>query len=156
MGWTIGHEITHMFDDDETVLDEDRRNCLINQYSSYIEKSINQHLNGTKTLFEDISDTIGLKMAYEAYIKYINYVGDELKLPGLEYTAKQLFWIASAQDWCSASGTEYLKSRIKSDDHTLGSWRVIGTLSNMADFSKDFKCSENSKMNPMKKCEIWK
>lgn len=156
MGWVIGHEITHMFDSNiKKVIKEDGRNCLIDQYNSYFEKSVNLTLNGTSTFDENISDNIGLKMAYNTYKKYIKFAGEELKLPGLDYTPEQLFWISGAQVWCGVTEKEHLKTLIKDSFHTIIPWRVLGAFRNMVDFSNDFKCSENSKMNPVEKCQVW-
>lgn len=157
IGWVLGHEIAHMFRDGIKYLGEDRVNCLIEQYSSYVEESVNKTLDGTKTITEDLADNIGIKMAYKTYKNYINYVGEELKLPGLNYTPEQLFWISGAQIWCDSTGAKTTLSFMTgTDQHTLASWRVFGTYRNMVDFSEDFQCSENSKMNPSKRCEIWK
>lgn len=156
IGWTIGHEITHIFGNDISVLDEDRRNCLIDQYSSYVIKSINKNVNGTSTLKENISDNIGVKMAYKTYKNYVRFVGEELKLPGLDYTPEQLFWISGAQVYCSDFGVNSLKKIHQASLHTVDFWRILGTFRNMVDFSNDFKCSETAKMNPLKKCELWK
>lgn len=43
----------------------------------------------------------GIKEAYLAYQRYIAENGHEQKLPGLNYTTNQLFWISAAQTWCS-------------------------------------------------------
>lgn len=43
----------------------------------------------------------GIKEAYLAYKKFVKQNGHEQKLPGLNYTTDQLFWISAAQTWCS-------------------------------------------------------
>lgn len=43
----------------------------------------------------------GIKEAYNAYQKYSSENGVEPKLPGLNYSTNQLFWISAAQTWCS-------------------------------------------------------
>lgn len=155
MGWVIGHELTHMFGLNKDVIREDRRNCLIDQYNGYFEKSVNLTLNGTLNFEENIADNIGLKMAYNTYKKYIKFAGEELKLPGLDYTPEQLFWISGAHFWCSETGKEKLVTLIKSEYHTVLPWRVFGAFRNMDEFSNDFKCPKNSKMNPAEKCQLW-
>ena len=34
-------------------------------------------------------------------------------------------------------------------------FRIIGSLSNMEEFSEAFKCSAGRRMNPKKKCKLW-
>lgn len=155
MGWVIGHEIAHMFGSNLDVITEDRKKCLIDQFSNYYEKSVNLTLNGTLNFNENIADNIGIKMAYNTYKNYVKFAGEELMLPGLNYTPEQLFWISGAQVWCSDMGNTVLKEQIQTEVHTVPYWRVLGAFSNMVDFSNDFKCSKNSKMNPAEKCQLW-
>jgi len=69
--------------------------CMIKQYKDY-ELSDGHRINGDLTLKENIADNGAVKEAYHAYIKYIDRNGEELQLPGLKYTPKQLFWISAA------------------------------------------------------------
>lgn len=50
---------------------------------------------------------------------------------------------------------ESTKMQIEKDDHTIAQYRVIGPISNLPEFSKEFNCPLGSTMNPMKKCEVW-
>ncbi len=68
---------------------------MIDQYNNY-ELSEGLKLNGKLTLNENIADNGGLRQAYNAYIKYIGRFEEELPLPGLKYTPKQLFMISYA------------------------------------------------------------
>ena len=77
------------------------------------------------------------------------------KLPGLNYTQEQLFFIGFAQVWCSVNTPEALRLQVRNDPHTPSEFRVIGTLSNSHDFAKAFQCPLNSPMNPEQKCAIW-
>lgn len=113
-------------------------------------------LNGINTQGENIADNGGIKQAYRAYNAWVREHGEEPRLPGLqEYTPKQLFWISAATTWCSKYRPEALKVRIITGYHSPGEFRVIGPLSNREEFSKDFKCPLGSKMNPVKKCQVW-
>lgn len=50
---------------------------------------------------------------------------------------------------------ESMKMRITTGVHSPAQFRVLGPLSNMIDFAKDFNCPDGSAMNPPKKCEVW-
>ena len=83
LGWIVGHEIAHGFDTTGNTLDaqgkgtewvspEDRETfegyskCFVQQYSQY-ELFPGKFVDGTLTLDENISDNLGLQLAYRAY-----------------------------------------------------------------------------------------
>lgn len=102
-----------------------------------------------------MADSGGVKLAYNAYQHFVDRNGPEGLLFGLNYTQNQLFWINSAQTWCSKVRPTYLKTFIETDEHAPHKFRAIGTLSNMPNFAEDFKCKAGSKMNPNKRCQLW-
>lgn len=112
-------------------------------------------MNGVVSQGENIADNGALKQAYNAYKTWVAEHGPEKKLPGLNYTPQQLFWISAAQVWCVVSRTEYMKLKIDVGTHILNQYRVLGPIANMKDFSKDFNCPLGANMNPVKKCEVW-
>ena len=76
----------------------------------------------------------------------------EYRLPDLEhYKPEQTFWLSAANIWCSKYRSEYLKNIITTNEHSPGNFRVIGSLSNNEEFSKDFNCPFGSHMNPAEK-----
>lgn len=79
----------------------------------------------------------------------------EKKLPGLNYTPEQLFWISSANAWCAKYTPSYLNLMVQTDSHAPAMVRVNGQLANQKEFAKDFSCPVDSKMNPRKKCLFW-
>lgn len=97
-----------------------------------------------------------MKSAYFAYKKWIQQNSVEHKLPGLQhFTSEQMFWIAAAQTWCSASRDWYTKMAMTVDTHAPSRFRVIGSIKNNREFAKDFKCASGTPMNPESRCEIW-
>jgi membrane metallo-endopeptidase-like protein 1 len=54
-------------------------------------------LNGNNTLGENIADNGGIAQAFRAYKAFVQKHGKEPKLPGLDYTPEQLFFIAFGQ-----------------------------------------------------------
>jgi len=173
IGWVIGHEITHGFDDQGRQFDDEgnlknwweattkdkfleKANCIIWQYGNYTAVSVNKTLNGVNTQGENIADNGGIKEAYRAYNSWVRRHGEEQRLPGLQgYTPHQMFWISAANTWCSKYRDKSLEKRIKTGAHSPGMFRVRGPFSNSKEFNNDFKCPLGSKMNPVKKCEIW-
>lgn len=59
------------------------------------------------------------------------------------------------QVWCSASTEEATNLQIEKDAHAPPKYRVVGSLSNSPEFSKEFNCPPGSPMNPAEKCEVW-
>jgi len=172
IGFVIGHEITHGFDDQGSQFDLngnlvdwwkaetksrylEKAKCVIDQYSNYTEPTTNLKLNGVNTQGENIADNGGIKESYNAYRQWVKENGPEPKLPGVDLTPQQLFWLSAAQTWCSVYRPEIMRSRILTDPHSPAQFRVIGPLSNMVDFSKDYNCPVGSPMNPTHKCEVW-
>ncbi|XP_065355214.1 neprilysin-2 isoform X2 [Calliphora vicina] len=172
IGYVIGHEITHGFDDQGRQFDVEgnlidwwqpdtqkayleKAKCIIEQYGNYTDKQTGLNLNGINTQGENIADNGGIKESYLAYKQWVAQNGEEPKLPGLNYSPQQMFWISAAQTWCAKYRKETLKMRITTGVHSPNEFRVLGSLSNMKDFSRDFQCPEGTPMNPVQKCEVW-
>ncbi|KRT85834.1 Peptidase [Oryctes borbonicus] len=172
IGFIIGHEITHGFDDDGRKYDTEgnladwwvkktetafvkKTECFVSQYGNYTVPEIGQKLNGISTQGENIADNGGVKQAYLAYNRFIKEHGEEPKLPGVDYNGKQLFWISSANIWCAKTRPEVLKQRLAEDFHSPERFRVLGSLQNAEQFAKDFNCDVCANMNPKHKCHLW-
>lgn len=112
-------------------------------------------INGIKTQGENIADNGGIKEAYLAYNTWVKQNQPEGKLPGLEYTPNQLFWISAAQNWCSKHRSEAVELQVTTDVHAPEEFRVLGPFSNMEYFANDFACPLGTKMNPQRKCSVW-
>lgn len=172
IGFVIGHEITHGYDDLGSRFDSngnlnnwwnnstkntyiEKTKCMIQQYANYQEPTLGINLNGVSTLGENIADNGGIKISYKAYKKYIEKYGRESGLFSLNYTPEQLFWIQNAQTWCTVYRKETLQSLFRIGTVTPGKYRVLGYIQNSKDFARDFKCPIGSPMNPIDKCEVW-
>ncbi|XP_002072021.4 neprilysin-1 [Drosophila willistoni] len=175
----IAHEIMHTFDDmgrkfdlhgnahdwwDEKSSENflERQKCFTAQYARYVYNNI--RLKESTSQSENIADNGGVRLAYAAYRNWYNaalanpqtlkQLAKE-KLPGLNYTGNQLFFISYAQIWCSDTHSRLRQIQLATDDHVPGKFRVIGPLSNFEEFAKEFQCPSGSRMNPSKKCKIY-
>lgn len=172
IGYVIGHEITHGFDDRGRQYDKDgqdrfwwkpktdarfreRAQCIIEQYANYTVKETGLKVNGLNTQGENIADNGGIKEAFRAYRRWTKDHGREPRLPGLNYSPDQLFWISAANIWCGKFRPEMLKLRVNSGVHSPSEFRIIGPLSNSPEFAQSFNCPPGSPMNPQKKCSVW-
>jgi neprilysin len=79
----------------------------------------------------------------------------DTKLPGLNFTPQQMFWIIAGQEWCDVVPPEQMKLSIETDVHSPARFRVIGMMSNAKEFAADFNCPSKAPMNPETKCDVW-
>eukprot|EP00092_Neocalanus_flemingeri_P016471 GFUD01017824.1.p1 GENE.GFUD01017824.1~~GFUD01017824.1.p1 ORF type:complete len:761 (-),score=194.29 GFUD01017824.1:231-2513(-) len=174
IGFVVGHEITHGFDDEGSQKDGDgnlvdwwepetkkkyleKAQCIIDQYGNYTVKVEGEELNvnGITTQGENIADNGGIKEAFRAYDSVVKKHGPEPILPGLEYTPRQLMWLSGASVWCSVRRPASLKKQVLTDPHSPAVFRVNGPFANMPEFAQDWSCSAGMPMNPVKKCSVW-
>uniref|UniRef100_A0A8B9HIN2 Neprilysin n=1 Tax=Astyanax mexicanus TaxID=7994 RepID=A0A8B9HIN2_ASTMX len=174
IGMVIGHEITHGFDDNGRNFDKDGdlkdwwtpsstqkfqelSKCIVDQYSSFSWDLANgqNQLNGNNTLGENIADNGGIRQSYQAYQNYVKKHGKEAPLPGLDLNHEQLFFLNFAQIWCGTHRPEHAVNSIKTDVHSPGKFRVLGSLQNFPEFAKAFQCQRNDYMVPEKTCRVW-
>ena len=153
IGATIGHEMTHGFDDEGRQYDaqgnlknwwtpqdlanfKSRAGAIVSEYNGFIEVD-KLHVNGALTLGENIADNGGTKIAYVALEKALAGKPQPL-LDG--FTPEQRYFIAYAQSWRTSNRPEVLRRRLITDPHSPEIYRVNGVVSNMAEFYKAFGC----------------
>ena len=167
-GATIGHELTHGFDDQGRLFDaqgnlrdwwtpqdskefEQRAACISGQYSQYTVVD-DVKINGKLTLGEDVADLGGLILAYMAWQDETS--GQKLA-PIDGFTPEQRFFIGYAQSWCSNQRPEAMRMRAMVDPHSPPKYRTNGVVSNMPEFQKAFGCKADSPMVRAKPCRVW-
>ncbi|KAF7989089.1 hypothetical protein HCN44_007399 [Aphidius gifuensis] len=169
LGFAIGHEMVHGFDvdnihrnekgtEDHSLWTEFSRNnfhnrsqCIIEQYGNYTMPEVGENVNGSAVQPETVSDNGGMKATYRAYEELSN---SDKRLPGLDYSPRQLLWLSFGNAWCDKLSVDHIKKYINGT-HPRNKFRVNGLVSNMPEFSKDFGCQPGSNMNPIKKCTVW-
>jgi len=167
-GGTIGHELTHGFDDEGRQFDaqgnlrdwwtaEDgkefvkRASCISDQYSTYtIIDDIK--INGKLTLGEDTADLGGLILAYMAWKE--DTKGQNLQTLD-DLTPDQRFFVGYGQSWCGETRDETKRLRATVDPHSPEKYRTNGVVSNMPEFQEAFHCKAGSPMVNQNRCRVW-
>ena len=167
-GGTIGHELTHGFDDEGRQFDAkgnlkdwwtkgdakeftDRAQCIVDQYAQYtIVDDIK--INSKLTLGEDVADLGGLVLAWVAWkAETANAKPDSRD--GL--TPEQRFFVGYAQWACNNERPESLRLRALTDPHSPPQYRVNGVVANMPEFAQAFSCKPGQPMVREKICKVW-
>ncbi len=167
-GGTIGHELTHGFDDEGRQFDaqgnlrdwwteEDgkefvkRASCISDQYSTYTVID-DIKINGKLTLGEDVADLGGLILAYMAWKD--DTKGENLQAMD-DLTPEQRFFVGYGQSWCGEIRDETKRLRATVDPHSPEKYRTNGVVSNMPEFQEAFHCKAGSPMVNQNRCRVW-
>ncbi|WP_426344294.1 M13 family metallopeptidase [Pseudoduganella sp. R-32] len=159
VGISIGHEISHAFDDKGSQYDGDgnlrnwwtredgeqfaaRGKMLVAQYNGYSPVP-GYRVNGELTLGENIADNAGLIMATRAYRIYMKGQPGPV-IDG--YTAEQRIFMGMAQARRGKGREAFLIQQVKSDPHSPSEFRVNGSLKNHPGFYDAFGVKEGDKM----------
>ena len=166
-GSTIGHELTHAFDDEGRQFDaqgnlkdwwtpadakafEERVQCVRDQYADYtIVDDIK--INSKLTSGEDVADLGGTLLAYIAW-KAAD-PNDTQAIDG--FTPDQRFFIGFAQWACENQREENLRANAITNPHSPGKYRINGIVSDLPQFQRAFKCGESAPMVRKKACKVW-
>jgi putative endopeptidase len=167
-GSTIGHELTHGFDDEGRKFDakgnlrdwwtqgdaaefEKRAGCISDQYSQYVIVD-DIKINGKLTLGEDTADLGGTVLAYIAW--KMHTAGMDLR-PVDGFSPDQRFFIGLAQWACENQHPENQRVNAVTDPHSPGKYRINGVVSDMPEFAKAFGCKAGQPMVREKMCKVW-
>lgn len=167
-GATIGHELTHAFDDEGRQFDaqgnlrdwwtaedskqfDQRASCISDQYSHYVAVD-DIKVNGELTMGENVADLGGLMLAYMAWKNETR--GQKLEsIDG--FTPEQRFFIGYGQAWCSNTRDETKRMWATIDPHSPDKYRANGAVSNTPEFQQAFQCKTGSPMVRQKRCRVW-
>jgi len=169
-GGTIGHELTHGFDDEGSQFDahgnlkdwwtkedrekfEARTKCVDDQYSSYVAVD-DVHVNGKLTLGENVADLGG---------EILGFIAWQSKTRGMNLQPvdglppEQRFFVGFAQWDCANERPDDLRERAIVDPHSPAKFRINGVVVNMPEFAKAFGCKVGQPMvrPPEQVCKVW-
>ena len=169
-GSTVGHELTHGFDDEGRQFDakgnlrdwwteedakqfKERASCVENQYAQYTVVD-DIKINSKLTLGEDLADLGGTILAYKAW----QDATKDRKLEARDgLTPDQRFFIGFAQWACENERPEQKRANALTDPHSPGEYRINGVVVNMPEFAKAFSCKPGQPMvkDKDKICVVW-
>ena len=167
-GATIGHELTHAFDDEGRQFDakgnlrdwwtpedakgfEDRIGCVRAQYAGYVVVD-DIHINSKLTSGEDVADLGGTLLAYLAW--QMQEQGKTLESKD-GFTPDQRFFVGMAQWACENNRPEAQRVQAITDPHSPGFARINGVVSNLPQFAKAFGCKAGQPMVHVPACRVW-
>jgi putative endopeptidase len=156
---TIGHEITHGFDDQGRLYDEKgnlknwwsrndsaefakRSQLMVRQFNGY-EPLPGTKINGRATLGENIADLGGILLGIDAFKKTEEYKKNRI-VGGL--TPMQRYFMGYSLGWLYSTRDENLKTLLMTDVHSPAKYRVNGPFSDVDEFYSTFKIKPGDKM----------
>lgn len=156
---TIGHEITHGFDDEGRQFDEKgnlknwwskadeeqftkRAALLVNQFNGFVPVDT-AHINGKATLGENLADLGGLLIGLDAFRQTDAFKKGE-KISGL--TPTQRFFLGYSLGWLYQIRKETLANQLLTDVHAPAKYRVNGPFPNIPEFYEAFNVKPGDKM----------
>jgi putative endopeptidase len=167
-GATMGHELTHAFDDEGRQYDaqgnlrdwwtpadakafEERVNCVRSQYAQYVVVD-DIHINSALTSGEDVADLGGTFLAYLASKQSL--AGQDPK-PADDLTPDQRFFIGMAQWACGDERPEFKRMMAITNPHSPLQYRINGVVSNIPEFGEAFSCKVGQPMRHANACRVW-
>jgi putative endopeptidase len=167
---TIGHEITHGFDDegrqydaagnltdwwtsDDAAKFRQRADVMAKQFDAY-QPIPGIHINGEASLGENIADYGGLLIGLDAFKKTEQYRSGAT-VGG--FTPLQRYFLGYAFSWIYEEREAMLREGLLSDVHAPPKWRVNGPLSNIPEFyaAFDVKAGQDMYREEKDRVHIW-
>lgn len=168
VGFVMGHEMTHGFDDQGAKFDgkgnlndwwtpadlakfQQATDCIVNQYSQYVVDG-DMHVQGKLVVGEATADLGGIMLAYRAFHRSKEYQQAKT-IDGI--TPDQQFFLGTAHVWAMNMRPEQQRNQVTTDPHPPAQYRVNGSLANIPEFQKAFNLPDDSPMVNKNRCVIW-
>ena len=156
---TIGHELTHGFDDQGSQFDAqgnlrewwtraDRKRFnrrvagIVRQFNGYTLLD-SLRINGAATAGENIADLGGVVIAFDAFRQTRQYREGQ-KIGGL--TPTQRYFLGYALGWQSHQRAESLANQLLTDVHSPAQFRINGPLADVPEFYAAFNIKSGDQL----------
>ena len=168
IGFVMGHEMTHGFDDQGAQFDghgnlknwwtpsdlskfKQATQCIIDQFSQYVVNG-DLHVQGKLVVGEAAADLGGITLAYKAFHHSDAYKNAKT-IDGV--TPDQQFFLGTAHVWAMNMRPQQLQNQITTDPHPPAQYRVNGSLANIPQFQAAYNIGNDSPMVNKNRCVIW-
>lgn len=162
IGAVLGHEMAHGFDDQGSRFDDKgnlrdwwstaaraafdaRAEVLVTQYSGF-EPLPGAHLDGRRSLGENLSDLVGVTIALDAYRLHAAAHGVDTNAKRDGFSGEQRFFLGWAQLWRTQATEAALRSEIDSGYHSPARYRVNGVVRNLQAWYEAFGVGDEAKL----------
>jgi putative endopeptidase len=168
IGFVMGHEMTHGFDDQGAQFDghgnlnnwwkpsdlakfKEATQCIIDQYSQYVVNG-DLHVQGKLVVGEAAADLGGITLAYRAF-HHSDAFKNAKTIDGM--TPDQQFFLGTAHVWAMNMRPQQLQNQVTTDPHPPAQYRVNGSVANIPQFQQAFNIPDGSPMVNKHRCVIW-
>jgi putative endopeptidase len=168
IGFIIGHEMTHGFDDQGAQFDghgnlknwwsaadlaqfKKATECIAKQFSQYTVDG-DMPVQGKLVVGEATADLGGITLAYRAFHRSDAYKNAKV-IDGM--TPDQQFFLGVAHIWAMNMRPQQMRNQVTTDPHPPAQYRVNGSLANMPQFQQAFGLPDKSPMVNEPRCVIW-
>ena len=168
IGFVMGHEMTHGFDDhgarfdghgnlknwwtaDDLLKFHKATDCISDYMSSYTVDG-GMHVQGHLVTGEATADLGGLTLAWRAF-HASKYYKTAKTIDG--FTPDQQFFLGAAHVWAMNIRPEESRRLVTIDPHPPGVARVNYTMANMPQFQQAWGAKDGSPMVKADRCVIW-
>eukprot|EP00873_Tetraselmis_striata_P039456 jgi/Tetstr1/459720/TSEL_005073.t1 len=174
IGFIIGHELSHGFDDLGSKYDatgqlrpwmgsdtaeefHHRAEEMIKLYDSVAVDLAGEstHLHGQQTLGENIADNGGIRASWDAF-QEVKSAADAEAAARYGQTADELFFVAYARTWCAEYTDQNELLRIRRNSHPPSPYRVLETLGNFPEFAAAYRCPRGGTYSKQTETTVWR
>ena len=115
------------------------------------------HLDGRRSLGENLADLVGVGIALDAYRLYAAANGIDLKATRDGYSGEQRFFLGWAQLWRSLDSESSLRADIDRAYHSPSKYRVNGVVRNLQAWYDAFDIDSGAALflAPDQRASVW-
>ncbi|MBW8808243.1 MAG: M13 family metallopeptidase, partial [Lysobacter sp.] len=173
IGAVLGHEMAHGFDDQGSRFDDEgnlrdwwspparaafeaKTDVLVTQYSAYAPLP-GAHLDGRRSLGENLADLVGVTVALDAYRLHAAARGIDTRAVRDGLNGEQRFFLGWAQLWRSLDTDDSLRADIERGYHSPSRYRVNGVVRNLQAWYDAFEVKADAKLfvAPERRASVW-